>query len=90
MPSLPPCDLTRRCCKCGSDNIHTRWLKAAPFANTKIAITAAARQRLLNDRLAFEEHLVRHCRVCSYRWPEAPLDQCSAIDQLAAKARVED
>lgn len=83
MPSLPPCDLTRRCCKCGSDDVHTHWVKAMPFLNTK-------RSGVRGDRLAEEEHIVRHCRVCSYRWAEAPLDQCSAIDQLAAKAHVED
>jgi len=86
VPSLPPCDLTRRCPKCGSDDINTRWVKAAPFASSKILVSDRMRERYLQDHPAIEEHVARTCRTCQYAWPEAPLDQCSAVDQLAAKA----
>ena len=81
---LPPCNLDRACCKCGSKDINTRWVKAAPFADS--VVSSNARERLIGDRLAAGEHMARRCRVCQYAWAEAPLDLCSAIDQLAAKA----
>jgi predicted nucleic-acid-binding Zn-ribbon protein len=83
MSDLPPIRLSRRCPKCGGDDIHTLWVKAT-FANSKPTIPASMRRRLMGDRLAAEEHMARTCKTCQYKWAEAPLDQCSAVDQLGA------
>jgi len=40
----------------------------------------------MGDRLAAEEHMHRVCRTCQFEWAEAPLDTCSAVDQLGVVA----
>ena len=78
---LPPYRHDRPCPKCGQHDLHTVWVKAAPFAKT-----SRTPGRLMGDRLAVEEHMRRTCRTCQYEWAEAPLDSCSAVDQLGAVA----
>ncbi len=60
---LPIYDPKRACCKCGSTDVSTTY-------RTTSQISVSVNGSCGTDA----PHLCRFCRVCGYRWAEAPLD----------------
>jgi len=86
------------CPKCAHDGIKTIWCEG--LISVQLGVSSVCRQ-LLNakhkrnatvpeiaelSRALNEEHMERRCECCFYYWLERPLDQASALEQLAAQA----
>lgn len=68
-PTFDRFDASRKCVKCGHDDISAQFEEASEYGHYPCHVTC--------------EHIHRRCRRCGYAWIELPLDAQGADDETA-------
>lgn len=72
--SEPKKPITKRCVKCGSDDLSYRFYKKDHYIQGELPFDSEGLFYSESTRKLKEEALERICRNCRYSWLERPLD----------------